>query len=91
MGKNNSDVKLNKTLKITFILFLISVSIAIGTILNKGVILGKRLIDITEGASAEPVHVIQVVSTNNYLKNVGDTVELKLSIDGKDVAGRRRL
>ena len=48
--------------------------------------LSKRLFAITESEAPEPVHVIQVVPTSNYLKNVGDTVELKLSIDGKDVS-----
>ena len=89
MGKSkNKDAKLNKSLKCTAILFVISATIAITIILNKGVIFGKRLVAITEsGANTpKPIHVIQVVATNNYLKNVGDTVELKLSIDGQDVA-----
>jgi len=89
MGKSkNKDAKLNKSLKRTAILFVISAIIAITIILNKGVIFGKRLVAITESGSntPKPIHVIQVVATNNYLKNVGDTVELKLSIDGQDVA-----
>ena len=89
MGKSkNKDTKLNESLKRTAILFVVSVIIAITIILNKGVIFGKRLVSITEsGANTpKPTHVIQIVATNNYLKNVGDTVELKLSIDGQDVA-----
>ena len=84
----SKDAKLNKRLKHTAIIFVISVIIAIIIVLNKGVILGKRLVAITEAGSntPQPVHVIQIVATNNYLKNVGDTVELKLSIDGQDVA-----
>lgn len=84
----NKDAKLNKRLKHTAIIFAISVIIAIVIVLNKGVILGKRLVSITEAGSntPEPIHVIQIVATNNYLKNVGDTVELKLSIDGQDVS-----
>ena len=87
-SKNNNDAKLNRRLKITAIIFVISAIIAITIILNKGVIFGKRLVEITEaaGTASEPIHVIQVVATSNYLKNVGDTVELKLSIDGQDVA-----
>lgn len=87
-SKKNSDAKLNKRLKVTAIIFFISAIIAIVIILNKGVIFGKRLVAITEsvGTASEPIHVIQIVATNNYLKNVGDTVELKLSIDGQDVA-----
>ncbi len=84
-NKDNSE-KLNKVLKITAIIFFISAVLAIFIILNKGVIFGKRLISISGSSSTEQVHVIQVVSTNNYLKNVGDVVELKLSIDGKDVS-----
>lgn len=84
-SKDNSE-KLNKVLKITAIIFFISAVLAIFIILNKGVIFGKRLISISGSSSTEQVHVIQVVSTNNYLKNVGDVVELKLSIDGKDVS-----
>lgn len=88
MGKNkkNKDAKLNRTLAITGVIFVISAVIALVTILNKGVLFGKRLVAITESEAPEPVHVIQVVPTSNYLKNVGDTVELKLSIDGKDVS-----
>lgn len=84
MGKNKD--KLNTTLKVTGIIFIISAIIALAIILNKGVIFGKRLVSITDNSAPEAVHVIQVVASNNYLKNVGDTVELKLSIDGKDVA-----
>lgn len=88
MGKNkkNKDAKLNRTLAITGVIFVISAVIALVTILNKGVLFGKRLVAITESEAPEPVHVIQVIPTSNYLKNVGDTVELKLSIDGKDVS-----
>lgn len=84
----NNDSRLNKTLKITGIIFVISAILALIIILNKGVIFGKRLISINNSTSSEPVHVIQVVATNNYLKNIGDVVELKLSIDGQDVANR---
>ena len=90
-SKENSNDKLNKVLKISGTLFVISAILAIYIILNKGVVFGKRLVSISNSGSAEPVHVIQVVATNNYLKNVGDVVELKLSIDGQDVAGRRRI
>lgn len=87
MGKNkNNEKKLNRVLIVTSIIFLISAILAIVIIFNKGVIFGNRLVSITETATAEPVHVIQIVATNNYLKNVGDTVQLKLSIDGQDVA-----
>ena len=88
MGKNKED-KLNKKLIWSAIIFVISAVIALIIILNKGVVFGKRLVSISESAATkqEPVHVIQIVATNNYLKNVGDTVELKLSIDGEDVAG----
>ena len=90
-SKENSNDKLNKALKISGILFILSAILAIYVILNKGVVFGKRLVSISNGGSTEPVHVIQIVATNNYLKNVGDVVELKLSIDGQDVAGRRRI
>lgn len=88
ISKNNSDAKLNKRLKLAAIIFVISAGIALFIILNKGVVFGKRLVSITgtDSSNTEPLHVIQVVATNNYLKNVGDTVELKLSIDGEDVA-----
>lgn len=87
MEKNSIDFKLTKKLKFTAIIFVISVIIAIVIILNKGVLFGKRLVSInTETSNSEPLHVIQVVATNNYLKNVGDSVELKISIDGIDVA-----
>ena len=89
--EKNKDSKLNKILIITLIIFVLSGALAITIILNKGVIFGKRLVTIAENASAEPIHVIQIVSTNNYLKNVGDIVELKISIDGQDVANRRRI
>ena len=85
-NKNDSNTKLNRSLKITGIIFLISAILAIAIILNKGVIFGKRLVAITEDTNSEPVHVIQVVATNNYLQNIGDTVDLKVSIDGQDVA-----
>ena len=85
-NKNDSNTKLNRSLKITGIIFLISAILAIVIILNKGVIFGKRLVAITEDTNSEPVHVIQVVATNNYLQNIGDTVDLKVSIDGQDVA-----
>ena len=87
--KKNNDVKLNRRLKITGFIFVVSMIIAITIILNKGVLFGKRLVAISESAStvSEPVHVIQIVATNNYLKNIGDSVELKLSIDGQDVEG----
>ncbi|MBR2289588.1 MAG: Ig-like domain-containing protein [Clostridia bacterium] len=87
-SKNSSDVKLNRRLRWTAIIFVISAAIALAVILNKGVIFGKRLVAISESvnSASEQVHVIQIVATNNYLKNVGDTVELKLSIDGQDVA-----
>ena len=87
-SKEDNNNKLNNVLKITGVLFVISAVLALYIILNKGVIFGKRLISISNSNSAEPVHVIQVVATNNYLKNVGDVVELKLSIDGQDVSGR---
>lgn len=88
MGKSSSDAKLNRKLRWSAIIFAISAILALIIILNKGVIFGKRLVAISESAGTvtEPIHVIQVVATNNYLKNVGDTVELKLSIDGQDVA-----
>lgn len=87
MGKKkSSDAKLNRSLIVTGIIFTISAVLALVIILNKGVIFGKRLVAITSVENVEPVHVIQIVPTNNYLKRIGDTVELKLSIDGKDVA-----
>jgi len=87
MGKSSNDARLNRTLKITGAIFIISGILALVIILNKGVIFGKRLIPLTaDGESAKPLHVIQIVSTNNYLQNVGATAELKLSIDGEDVA-----
>ena len=86
-SKNSIDVRLNKKLKRAEILFVISGIVALIIILNKGVIFGKRLVPIDSSAnSSKPVHVIQIVAVNNYLKNVGDTTELKLSIDGQDVA-----
>lgn len=87
-SKKSDDIKLNRKLKVSLIVFIISAIIALVIILNKGVIFGNRLVAISESSisNSEPVHVIQIVSTNNYLKNVGDTVELKLSIDGEDVA-----
>ena len=95
MGKDkeNKDTKLNKKLKISAIIFFVSAILALIIILNKGVILGFRLVSLSEngGSSSEPMHVIQIVATNNYLKNIGDTVELKLSIDGEDVANRGRV
>ena len=86
--RNKKEDKLNKRLKMSAGIFVISGVIALVIILNKGVIFGKRLVAISENASSksENMHVIQVVATNNYLKNVGDSVELMLSIDGKDVA-----
>jgi len=88
MGKNKSnDVGLNRALKITAIIFVLSGVLALFIILNKGVLFGKRLVSLTaDGEAAKPLHVIQIVSTNNYLQNVGATAELKLSIDGEDVA-----
>ena len=87
-SKKSSDARLNRRLRWSAIIFAISAIIALMIIVNKGVIFGKRLVAISESAGtiAEPIHVIQVVATNNYLKNVGDTVELKLYIDGQDVA-----
>lgn len=89
MGRNKKsvDAKLNRTLKITLIIFIISGLIALFIILNKGVVFGKRLISLSgDEKTKEELHVIQVVSTNNYLQNIGDSAELKLSIDGQDVA-----
>lgn len=84
--KNKSDIKLNRSLKFSCTLFVLSAILALVIILNKGVIFGKRLVAITETSAPEQVHVIQVVATNNYLQNVGDSAELKISIDGEDVA-----
>jgi uncharacterized protein YjdB len=84
MSKSKDD-KINRKLKISFIVFLISAIITLTIILNKGVIFGKRLIDISETGTNEPIHIIQVVADKTYLKSIGDSVELKISIDGEDV------
>ena len=84
MGKKSKDDRLNGVLKFSFIIFLISACITLFIILNKGVVFGNRLIDISDMVVAEEVHVIQVVTPNTYLKNVGDSTELKISIDGAD-------
>ena len=83
-SKNNNNYKLNRTLLITGIIFALSGILALTIILNKGVIFGKRLIPLTSKEPEEPQHVIQVVADNNYLKNIGDTVELTVTIDGQE-------
>ncbi len=84
-SKENSNSKINRTLLITGIIFVLSGIIALTIILNKGVIFGKRLIPLVAKEKEEPEHVIQVVSSNNYLKDINDKVELTITIDGEDV------
>ena len=81
----NKDERLNRKLKISFIIFLISAILTAAIILNKGVIFGKRLVDISDSTSSEPIHVIQIVASSTYLKNIGDTAEISISVDGEDV------
>ena len=83
--KKNNSSRLNKMLLITGIIFVVSGVIALTTILNKGVIFEKRLVPLTGGTVVEePEHVIQVVSDTNYLTEVGETLELTITIDGKE-------
>lgn len=88
MGKSNSDIKLNRKLKWSAFIFIVSGIIALYIILNKGVVFGNRLVALSESGIKEdkPLHIIQVVATTNYLTNIGDTAELKVSIDGQDVS-----
>lgn len=86
-SKKNNDTRLNKTLRITGLIFVISAIFALVTILNKGVLFGKRLISINGENNQEPIHIVQVIATNNYLKNINETTDLRISIDGQDVSG----
>ena len=83
-SKKNKDEKINKVLRNTFIIFVISGILALVIILNKGVIFGKRLVSLTNSSGKEETHVIQLVATSNFLKNSGDKTELMVSIDGED-------
>jgi hypothetical protein len=82
--ENSKDAKINKRLKISFLIFLISGILALVIILNKGVLFGFRLISVSDTSSASDVHAIQMVATSNYLKKNGDKTELMISIDGAD-------
>ena len=83
--ESNKEGKLNKRLKISFIIFLISGILALIIILNKGVIFGKRLISITNAGTAEVTHSIQLVAGDPFLRTETDTTELMVTIDGVDV------
>lgn len=92
MSRDKKQEKLNKRLKITFIIFLASALIAAFIILNKGVVFGKRLIDISGANEKSDVHVIQALSSTSYLvmpENESETMksstDILISIDGEDV------
>jgi hypothetical protein len=81
---SNKDSKLNKKLRNSFLVFLISGILALIIILNKGVLFGFRLISIDNVSSSTNLHTIQMITTSNYLKKNGDKSELMISIDGED-------
>ena len=92
MSRDKKQDKLNKKLKVTFIIFLASAVITAFIILNKGVVFGKRLIDISGANEKSDVHVIQALSATSYLvmpENETETMktstEILISIDGEDV------
>lgn len=80
----NQDIKLNKLLKITFIIFLISGIIALVVILNKGKLFGKNMVEVSNGKAVEVVHSIQLVADKVFLAGSGDTTNLSVTIDGLD-------
>jgi hypothetical protein len=81
---SNKDSKLNKKLRNSFLVFLISGILALIIILNKGVLFGFRLISIDNVSSSTDLHTLQMITTSNYLKKDGDKSELMISIDGED-------
>lgn len=82
--EKNKDAKLNKSLKITFIIFLISGIIALVIILNKGKIFGNNLVAVSNPEVQETVHSIQLTTDKLYLSKNGDTTEAMITIDGLD-------
>ena len=82
--ENDKEAKLNRRLRNSFIIFLISGILALVIILNKGVIFGKRLVAVTDTSAAPEVHTIQLVPASNFIKKDGDKTELMVSIDGAD-------
>lgn len=85
MSRDKKQVKssdrLNKKLRITLIIFLISGLIALFIILNKGVVFGKRLVDISSG-NVEETHTIELTSDRVYLPEGGEKANLLVKIDG---------
>ncbi len=86
MGKRKKvkkeDVKLNRMLKMSFIICLISGIIALVLILGKGKVFGKSIIKIS--SNEEDTHTIEIVAQDLYLMKEQST-QLKVLIDGKEV------
>lgn len=85
MSRDKKQVKsgdrLNKKLRISLAIFLISGLIALFIILNKGVVFGKRLVDISSG-NVEETHTIELTSDRVYLPEGGEKANLLVKIDG---------
>ena len=70
-----SSDRLNKKLRISLAIFLVSGLIALFIILNKGVVFGKRLIDISSGN-------VELTSDRVYLPEGGEKANLLVKLDG---------
>lgn len=84
MGRKS---KLNRVLKITFIIAVITAALTLYIVLNKGKIFGKRLIALEkEKVQQEVTHSIQLTTDEKYLAIGEETVaNLLVTIDGVDV------
>ena len=80
---NNKDARLNKVLKISFIICLISGIIALVIVLNKGKIFGKNIVNVSSPEIKE-THVIQLTCDKTQLAK-DDTAELIITIDGVEI------
>ncbi len=81
--KKKKDVKLNRALKISFIVCLISGIIALMLVLGKGKILGKNILKLSLN---EEAHTIEIVAEKLYLTE-DESTQLKVMIDGVEELG----
>ena len=84
--KKSKIEKLNNRVKSAFVIFLISGLLALYIILNKGVILGKRLVSVTNTESVEEVHSIQLLAEKSILSVDNGSTDVMVTVDGVDVS-----
>lgn len=89
MGKkneiNSKNVKLNRMLKVSFIICFISGIIALIIVLNKGKIFGKNIVNVSKPEAVKETHTMQLTCDKSYLSKNGGTAELIITIDGVEV------